>query len=783
MDAVLPVAAVPEKGEPRGMTMETGGLTCDVGRERAGGGSQTALRQVAGIFEKAADMKGWCAADGTAFQSSKATGEQAQGICAASGRLSEQRTIEIEIDLVHAPETVSIHLGFLMRHFAVLVERARMLPSKPLPGGMCALRFGVSVMAVPLSPGREAALFDQIKAFDAAARSLQQRISPSVDRGSLKTQYKDFAGVLDPVQPLGIDPLSIDPSVDLFIKDVIELLDTGFTVAVAAPFPSEMACALACLARAHLEKGISLGMVVIPAVPPKALLELLAKAPGRMVVSSDRVCLGTNPYDRPGEMKGFLGSLSAAGSPMIFTGSMEELQAVFHGGQGARPDPLRPVVMPAPEMSTSIVARAAVEAAAQIVGGLTVDAITELTERVAHLMAKYTPSEQKRCLPPLALMAVRAWSSGRAHAFDRGDEFVQKLLDRDVTLAGLGQRSLAARRPKVQERLVTTLSDPGLLDYLAGHIVGQDRALKQLVHRLQTECLTRPAHQPVTYCAQGTPGTGKSQSAVLIARRLNVPFVNIDAASMPDFPTASGQLLGTARGIVMSHQPGRIEQVANHHCGAVIEVSDLDHCPGHVRAFLSDLFLQILETGEAQSATGAVFSCANIIFIFTMNLPAGADETLRRGFGFGNDPSPASVRDRVMSEIRAMLSGAFLSRVGTPILFEPLDGKALEEIVARAVKASLLTASGRLGIPVKDVCLAPSARAALTAWPQAHIVSSGARALLEHGRSLAAEAFLQAHRAGRIRVGGTVFVSGDPGGKLHIDATDPGGEDHGEPSV
>gem|GEM_PF-3002385 len=326
MDAVLPVAAVPERGEPRGMTMETGGVTRDVGRLLAGGGPDAALRQVAGIFEKAADMKGWCAADGTAFQSSKATGEQAQGICAASGRLSAQGTIEIEIDLVHAPETVSIHLGFLMRHFAVLVERARMLPSKPLSDGMCALRFGVSVRAVPLSPGREAALFDQIKAFDAAARALQQRISPSVDRGSLKTQYKDFAGVLAPVQPLGIDPLSIDPSVDLFIKDVIELLD-------------------------------------------------------------------------------------------------------------------------------------------------------------------------------------------------------------------------------------------------AGHIVGQDRALKQLVHRLQTECLTRPAHQPVTYCAQGTPGTGKSQSAVLIAWRLNVPFVNIDAASMPDFSTACSQLLGAGRGIVMSHQPGRIEQVANHHCG------------------------------------------------------------------------------------------------------------------------------------------------------------------------------------------------------------------------
>ncbi len=66
----------------------------------------------------------------------------------------------------------------------------------------------------------------------------------------------------------------------------------------------------------------------------------------------------------------------------------------------------------------------------------------------------------------------------------------------------------------------------------------------------------------------GTPGTGQVD-AQLLARVLDVPFVVIDAASMSDAYTVTSQLLGSSRGIVNSYQPGRLEQVAKHHRGAV----------------------------------------------------------------------------------------------------------------------------------------------------------------------------------------------------------------------
>jgi ATP-dependent Clp protease ATP-binding subunit ClpA len=302
-------------------------------------------------------------------------------------------------------------------------------------------------------------------------------------------------------------------------------------------------------------------------------------------------------------------------------------------------------------------------------------------------------------------------------------------------------------------------------------LLAQDDALAQLTAHLRMESLTRPPHQPLRYCAQGTPATGKSESAVLLAQRLGIPYVNIDAASLPDYYTAAAQLLGSGRGIVGSHQSGRLEQAAKHHAGAVIEVSDLDHATPQVRAALADLFLQVLETGAAQSAAGAMFSCANLIFAFTMNLPEGMDEGVRKGGpGFHQTVAPETVRARVVTEIKKYLSSAFLSRVGTPILFAPLDGEALAVIVERAIGAALRTAAERLQLGLSDIVIAPGTGAQVVVTLQANLTAFGARALLEHGRTQAATALLEFHQHNPKLKAPSLRVSARPDGQLVLAA-------------
>jgi len=342
------------------------------------------------------------------------------------------------------------------------------------------------------------------------------------------------------------------------------------------------------------------------------------------------------------------------------------------------------------------------------------------------------------------------------------ETYARVLGDVQETLGGLSGYERAERPKHVQSRFMDVMVDADLLSMLKSELMAQDNALDQLVRRLRMECLTRPLDQPIRYCAQGTPATGKSRSAALLAEYLKVPFINIDAASMPSFYTASAQLLGSGRGIVGSHRSGRLEQAARHHSGAVVEVSDLDHALPEVRGSLADLFLQVLETGRAQSATGAMFSCTSLIFAFTMNLPDGMDEAVRKTFGFGEAPAEAEVRKKVAGEIKNLFSSAFLSRVGTPIVFEPLDGSAIEMIIERTVESAIRSVLERLSIEPGGIVIGTTLGRKIASGIESNRGSFGARLLIEHSRALVAESLPRLRACFAEDTGKTLFVDCDP---------------------
>jgi hypothetical protein len=405
-------------------------------------------------------------------------------------------------------------------------------------------------------------------------------------------------------------------------------------------------------------------------------------------------------------------------------------------------DPLLPVLRHAPDVDLATLVLFAIQSAARLAGGLSPSVEKDILRAILEAMKGFHGATQRRVLQAVANRSVAVVSKNRKGVVSSTAKYAEIVAALKETLAGLSPRPRAARSQEIQNRYTAILTDNGLLAYFGEHLLAQDAALRQLVSRLTMECLTRPCHQPIRYCAQGTPGTGKSESAILLARHLDIPYINIDAASMPDFYTASAQLLGSGRGIVGSHQSGRLEQAAKCHSGAVVEVSDLDHAVPSVRAALADLFLQILETGEGQSAAGGMFSCANLIFAFTMNLPDGMDEAVRKRIGFNDSVSRRQLTADVADHIKRMLSGAFLSRVGTPIVFDPLDGTALALIVERAIKAAILSAASHLNAGIDDVILEEGLGSRAVKLMESQVVSSGARALLEHGRCLAARAFL-----------------------------------------
>ncbi|MBN2202422.1 ATP-dependent Clp protease ATP-binding subunit [bacterium] len=701
------------------------------------------VHQVIGLIRQVVPVEMSVAADGKSFRTvSRDLDQKRKGLCAVYGKTAEESVLRIQFELLKAPRSIRVSPENLFEHLSRFGDRVRLIPpAAPPDAGTASLCAELRVQASPMTPTRSAAFLAELKNLEAAALALQEDLPEEAADSDLLGRYRDVSDVLECILPAKESDSAFAPVLDVWCRQSVDFMNGSLCLAVAARHPVEGDYLLAQISRHLSAEGATMGRLVLPSVNGKMLVEAANKAPGTVVVHASCLNFGINPYEMANEVQTMLQQFSGTRRLVVFTGSYGQLQAVFHGGQGGINDPLLPVIRHAPDIPEDSLIRFAVDRAGQKAGGLPAHAKSALFERVRAALNEIPAPGRVRVLSVLAQRELNLAQKGCA-GFPPPGAFVAAVHGLSETFSGLAHRPRAGRLDRVQERMNAVLTRAGLADTMKTEIVAQDDAIDRLVARLRMECLTRPSHQPIRYCAQGTPATGKSQSAVVLARELDVPYINIDAASIPDFYTASAQLLGSGRGIVGSFQSGRLEQAAKHHAGALVEVSDLDHAPPHVRSAIADIFLQILETGEGQSAAGNMFSCANLLFAFTINLPNGRDEGIRKRMGFQDEASDRDVRGSVLAEIKQLFSGAFLSRIGTPVLFRPLDGPALVLIVERAVRDAIRAAASRMQLRADEVRVAPSVGQCVIAGMENRFQSMGARALLEHARSLAAEAFM-----------------------------------------
>ena len=721
------------------------------------------LHEVARLCQSSLALDIVVSDDSTRF-STKTTETNPDGIQNATAKLLDEDVLLIRLELIRADRISRIEAGTYFEHLSNLGPRVNLVPPEKTDKETSSLWVELKVKPTPFTPIRENAFLDELAALQAMAKGLQSDLARSDGDKALANKYKDFEDKLEPVMPLRTDLLKTETGLVAWAEEVRSFLSGGNSVAIESPHSVELDYALAVIAAGQMENGSSLGRCVVPAVDAKAIVQLARAAPGALALSAVGIRMSTSLFDLSNETENLLASLAGSGNPAIFTGTQQQLQSVFSGGQGGAGDPLFPIVCHMPEIDFEGLARFMIINAARPAGGVSTRAESELTERIVRSLEEYGESERKRLVQTIARKAVNDWAGGAKSNSTSDTVYVKALRGRSETFAGLSDKPRVKRAPNVQVRFTRVLRDPGLPAYFKTRLLCQDRAIEEQCEILATEALARPGHQLIRSCSVGTSGTGKSEFCVLLARRLGIPYVNIDAASMPDHHMAVTQLLGSGRGFVGSYQAGRLEQIAKHHTGAVVEVSDLDHAAPDVRATLPEIFLQALETGEAQAANGAMFSCANIIFIFTMNLLAGMDEKVQTSIGFQQNPSRAQVTREAVTEMKQMLSNAFLGRIGTPVFYESLTGDALAQILERSMKEALCTAIRRLSLEVGAVRLAEGIGPTVLRSLQANLSSFGARALLEHGRRLAAMALNE-------------WVSNDPDGlatELVLDSGESG---------
>ena len=701
--------------------------------------STAVLHEVARLCQSRLSLDLVVSNDSTGF-STRSYEKMSDGIQSANAKLLEEGVLLIRLELVRADRIERIDAGTYFELLSRLGPRVNLVPPEQQGSETTSLWVELRVKASPMTPIRENAFLDELDTLQLLSRSLQSDLALREDDKALVKQYKEFKDNLEPIIPLRADMLQVETGLVSWAGQVHSFLSGGHSVAIQSSYPVEIDYALAALAARQMDAGSSLGRCQIPAVDAKAIVQLARSAPGAVVLPAVCVRMSTSLFDLSNEIENLLASLASICKPVIFTGTQSQLQSVFSGGQGGVGDPLSPVVSHLPGFDFEGLVRFVVIQAARSVGGVSGRTESRLTERILGLLNEHGESDRHRLVQTVARKAVNDWASGKTGNSTSDAGYLRSLKGCSETFAGLSVKPRVMRALHVQDCFTRVLGDPELPGYFKSHLFCQDRAIDEQCQRLATEALTRPAHQLIRSCSVGTPATGKSEYCVLLAKKLGIPYVNIDAASMPDHHMAVTQLLGSGRGFVGSYQAGRLEQIAKHHTGAVVEVSDLDHAAADVRATLPEIFLQALETGEAQASNGAMFSCANIIFIFTMNLLAGMDEAVQTSIGFQPDPSRPQVIKDAVTEMKQMLSSAFLSRIGTPVFFDSLNGDALEIILEKSMEKALKTAVKRLSLEVRAVRLADGIGHLVQQSLQANLRSFGARALHEHGRRLAARA-------------------------------------------
>jgi AAA domain (Cdc48 subfamily) len=591
---------------------------------------------------------------------------------------------------------------------------------------------------------RETVIRDQLAHLCAWVAKVLPTEKPSFDEEALRKEYGKLTEVLSPILPWSCEDAT-GQLLQNWAAEAVQLLSSGINVAVPGATAVEQDLAAAVLADRLLgETGRSLGLVSRSSFNAERLAQLAAKAPGTVAVAARILQMGSQTYQLGSESVNLLASLTAGGMPAVFLGTFSELQHVFHGGQGATNDPLQPAVCRLPELPLHVLIAFAVarECRKGSIPGAQFqkDALLEVAEALADM----PQGNARRLVGQTATHVVCRKLKGRQIECPR--RFVMALNDRAETLGGLSRRPRVKRSEAIQQRMLERITHPDFLPFLEEHLLGQGPALREFHMKLTREVATRPSHQPLRISSLGEPGTGKSRSLELLAEWLEVPYVNIDMASLSDPHMAMTQLLGSGTGFVGSDQAGRLEHIARHFEGVVAECSDMDHAHPSVQSAVGDLFLSVFETGEAQSGRGYMFSCANLIFGFTLNLPAGRDERMYLRRGFGKAPSHEQVQQDVRQELKRLMSGAFWSRMGDPILFAPLTGEVRVEIVRRALCDAANMGLARFGVAGAQVAVTEAVAERVMGESAAPGAGFGARGLLEMARGHAAQAVVSLFR-------------------------------------
>ena len=232
-------------------------------------------------------------------------------------------------------------------------------------------------------------------------------------------------------------------------------------------------------------------------------------------------------------------------------------------------------------------------------------------------------------------------------------------------------------------------------------VVGQDEAVTAVAKAIRRGRvgLKDPKRPIGSFLFLGPTGVGKTELCRTLAQAMfgdENAIIKLDMSEYMEKHTVS-KLIGSPPGYVGYDEGGQLTEKVRRKPYSVVLFDEIEKA--HPDVF--NMLLQILEDGVLTDSQGRHVDFKNTVVILTSNLGARAivQQQSAVGFGEGAGDDDATIRERVMAEVKAQFKPEFLNRIDEIIVFRKLQTADIEQI-ARRMLASLAERVKHLGVEI-----------------------------------------------------------------------------------
>ena len=208
---------------------------------------------------------------------------------------------------------------------------------------------------------------------------------------------------------------------------------------------------------------------------------------------------------------------------------------------------------------------------------------------------------------------------------------------------------------------------------LTSTIIGQDKAIQELINITKKVKLGYSNNKVKSYLFVGPTGVGKTNLAKTYAKSLmgENNLIRLDMSEYSD-ATAINKILGSSPGYVGYQDNNTILEKIKEKPTSVLLLDEIDKASPQV----INLLYQILDEGQIKDAKNNMINLNNNIIIMTSNL--GFEETK---LGFNQDK-----KENIMSTLKQKFPASLINRIDNIIIFNNLTEKDMTTIVKNKLK-------------------------------------------------------------------------------------------------